>query len=411
MLNDSTRRLAAAQHRDLHQHNLSLVLQALRDRSTSRSEIAQRTGLTLTTVGRLAATLIDLGLLTSSEPTHKGRGRPASRLSLSKTMVCYGIEVTADDITLVELTLAGRSRLLQRRPVPHAPSPEQLADLAAELVNTATRKARASDWRPFGVGLAVPGQVNHRDDLIGVSASLGWRNVPLTVMVSERLTPPLPVVMDSRAHCHALAQSDRLPGARHQTLVHLEVDLTIGAGIVVGGRPQRGSQGYAGNIGHIPLDPHGPSCQCGNAGCLEALAGLRRLAGLAGLSPTPPVPPNTEALPRDLLVDQLVARATSGDPQTLEALRTVGHWLGVGCVGVLHTLDPDVISIGGYPPRLERWLLPHARAAIDDLAQNDYVAAHELVMAPERSGIARGAATMSLHSLLADPLAAPTGAH
>lgn len=405
MLNDTATRFTAAQHRDLHQHNLSLVLHALRDAPASRTTLARRTGLTLTTIGRLVATLLELKFITSMGPSsaHR-RGRPATNVELSRSMVCYGVEITADDVTVVELTLAGEVRLLHRKRVPHAPTPTALADTVAALINAASAEARQAGRRTFGVGLAVPALVNHAEQVIGVSASLGWHDVPLTHEVRRRLTPQLPVTMESRAKCHALAQADRAPWGRRGTLVHLEVDFTIGAGVVVDGVAQLGSRGYAGNIGHVPLDPRGPICECGNAGCLEALAGLRRLADLTGLDPAWTDAETADAPPRDLVLNGLAERARTGDSRTLDALRTAGHWLGVGCVSVLHTLDPDVISIGGYPPHLEQWVLPQVRQTIDDLAQYDYVAAHELVMAPEQAGIARGAATMSLHDLLTHPL-------
>lgn len=398
----SAARFTGAQHRDLHQHNLSLVLHALRQRSATRSALAERTGLTLMTIGRLVSTLTGLGLVTPVEPeARRGPGRPAANLTLSGQIVSYGVEVTADDVTLAELGLAGESRLLRRERVPHAPSPEELVDTIATLVNAAAADASQAGRRVFGLGLALPALVNHEEQVVGVSASLGWHDVPLTRLVHERLSPRLPVTMESRAKCHALAQADRSTWGRRGTLVHLEVDLTIGAGVVVDGEPQRGSRGYAGNVGHVPLDPGGPTCACGNAGCLEALAGLGRLAELAGLDTTVPV---AAAPPRDVLLDRVASRAAAGDSRTLAALQVVGHWLGVGCVNVLHTLDPDVISIGGYPPRLETWLLPHVTETITRMAQYDYAAAHELVMAPDYSGIARGAATLSLYDLLADPL-------
>lgn len=403
----STPPLLGAQHRDLHQYNLSLVLHLLREEPASRAALANRARLTPMTIGRLVGTLIDLGLIVPGiSRSQQGPGRPAGVLTLNRQIVFYGLDITADDITMVELTLAGKSRRLRVESVPHAPSPDQLADLIAALVNTAVEESSDADKRLLGVGIAVPALVNRTDQTVGVSASLGWRDVPLTEMVRARLSSRVPVTMESRSKCHALAQADRPPWGRRGTVAHLEVAFTVGAGIVVDGELHQGSRGYTGNIGHVPLDPRGPRCECGKIGCLEALTGLQRLIELAGLGSA--ASPHTGVLPRDALLDRVAARATAGDTQTMLALQTVGHWLGVGCVNLLHTLDPDVISIGGYPARLEKWMLPHIRHAIDGLAQYDYVAAHELIMAPDESGVARGAATISMGTLLTNPLSTMT---
>lgn len=399
----STPPLLGAQHRDLHQYNLSLVLHLLREEPASRAALANRAGLTPMTIGRLVSTLIDLGLITSGQPRNDQRpGRPAGVLALNNQIVFYGLDVTADDITMVELSFAGTAHTLRAECVPHAPSPDKFADTIAALVSAELEESISAGKRVLGVGIAVPGLVNWSDQTVGVSASLGWRDVPLTEMVRTRLPPQLPVKMESRSKSHALAQADRPPWWRRGTVAHLEVAFTVGAGVVVDGQLHQGSRGYTGNIGHVPLDPRGPLCECGKTGCLEALTGLQRLVALAGFAS----PTSTEAgvLPRDALLDQVAAHARDGDSQTMSALQTVGHWLGVGCVNLLHTLDPDVISIGGYPARLEEWILPHIRAAIDGLAQYDYVAAHQLIMASDESGVARGAATISMSNLLTNPL-------
>lgn len=397
----STPAFVGAQHRDLHEYNLSLVLRLLRDEPASRAALATRSGLTPMTIGRLVSTLIELGLIVPGAARSLQRpGRPAGVLALNSQIVCYGLDITADDITMVELSLAGESHTLWASSLPHAPSPDQLAGVIATAVDKEVRKSGKNGKRVLGVGIAVPALVNRADQTIGVSASLGWRDVPLTEMVQSRLAQQLPVRMESRSKSHALAQADR--AGRRGTVAHLEVSFTVGAGIVVDGTLHQGSRGYTGNIGHVPLDPSGPRCQCGKTGCLEALTGLQRLIELAGLGHPTSTP--TGVLPRAAVLDQLATRADDGDPRTLAALQTAGHWLGVGCVNLLHTLDPDVISIGGYPVRLEHWILPHIRNAIDGLAQYDYVAAHELIMAPDESGVARGAATIVMANVFSRPL-------
>src|SRR5205085_1195506 len=107
-------------------------------------------------------------------------------------------------------------------------------------------------------------------------------------------------------------------------LVYLTGDVGIGAGMIVDGKLLRGSDGFSGEIGHIPVDPNGPQCGCGRHGCLETYIGLTAairavapdLDGMAG------DPEEVAALLRQ--------RAQAGEPRALAGLDDIGRWLGVG---------------------------------------------------------------------------------
>lgn len=252
----------------------------------------------------------------------------------------------------------------------------------------------------IGAGVAVPAFVDTSRRRIVTSSSLGMHDVDLIGMVEERVPERIPVVMDSRSNCRAMTQA---PQPHRGVLAHLEVDATVGAGIVIDGRLSRGARGYAGSVGHIPLDPAGPPCDCGNRGCLEALVGLNRLARLANIAE--PAPTRHHDVWRDTVISTIRERAERSDRATLAALDEVGHWLGVGCVAIIHTFNPDVVTIGGYPP--------HFRTSLDTTIQST---AERMSLVAHRSectigfadsdptSIAVGAATLGLEMFLADPV-------
>jgi glucokinase len=123
----------------------------------------------------------------------------------------------------------------------------------------------------------------------------------------------------------------------------------IGGGHVVNGTLQRGVNGFAGEIGHMVVNPDGPRCTCGRKGCWEVYAsgrGLRMLAsGESG--------------------ESVIERARQGDADAVTVLEAYARWLAIGLSNLANVSDPDVIVIGGgvsvaadfFMPMLRRWFL------------------------------------------------------
>ena len=111
----------------------------------------------------------------------------------------------------------------------------------------------------------------------------------------------------------------------------------IGGGIVADGRLLRGRQGYAGEFGHMTVEPQGRRCGCGRAGCWETVVGLRALLDRAA---DPDDPVRDPALDVDERLAELNRRAELGDTRTLDALAQVAGWLGVGAAMLVNVLNP-----------------------------------------------------------------------
>jgi glucokinase len=154
-------------------------------------------------------------------------------------------------------------------------------------------------------------------------------------------------------------------GSNHMLMI--TVGTGIGGGIVADGRLFRGSHGFAGEIGHVIVDPEGPICGCGNRGCWEQVASGRAIDRLG-----------KEAIdlhPESLLA-QLAGRdrakvngtlvteaARRGDDVARSLLVSVGRRLGQGIAGLVNVLDPDVVVVGGGVVLAADMLLGPARVA------------------------------------------------
>jgi predicted NBD/HSP70 family sugar kinase len=120
-----------------------------------------------------------------------------------------------------------------------------------------------------------------------------------------------------------------------QDFIYLSGEIGIGGAAVLGGRMLTGSHGWAGEIGHVCVDPNGPSCRCGSTGCLEQYAGRRALLEAAGL-------------PSDANPDVLVDAVREGSDVARAALDRAAWGLGVALASVVNVLDIPTIVLGGH---------------------------------------------------------------
>jgi glucokinase len=119
-------------------------------------------------------------------------------------------------------------------------------------------------------------------------------------------------------------------------MVMITLGTGIGAGIVSGGELHRGAHGFAGEPGHMVVDPDGPECVCGRRGCWERYVSGRALARLFA-----------ERSGRTATGEEVVATARSGDPDAVATLDRVAWWFALGVANVVAILDPEIVVVGG----------------------------------------------------------------
>lgn len=181
------------------------------------------------------------------------------------------------------------------------------------------------------VGVGVPGLVDTERGTLRHAVNLGVNgdDLPLRDLLASRLG--VPVVVENDVNVAALAARALVEA---DDVVYLSVGTGLAAGLVIDGRLRRGEHGAAGEIGHLPIDPSGSECGCGQVGCLETIASGR---ALARAWPTPDGPPAAD----------LFAAAADGDVKAI-AVRDRFCW-GVACAvrALGLTIDPERIVLGG----------------------------------------------------------------
>ena len=386
----------------LRRGNLALLVRTLREHGAlSRAQLAVRSGLSKATVSSLVTDLETRGLVHDAGVSAGGQGRPGQLVDLRPDSVCgVGLDVHVGHVGALVTDLAGEV-LYQRKATIDVPmaGPERTLDQLAQL----TTEAVSNIKNAIGVTVSVPGLVDTHAGTVPFSPRLRWRDVAIADGLAARTGLPLDqIVVDNDANLGAMAE---LADLDVTDLVYLTGDYGIGGGVVAGGRLIRGVGGFAGEIGHMAMDPLGPYCSCGRRGCWETQVGLGALLH-ACADPDDPI--RDPALDLDQRMRMIRARAGQQDRRTLDALHQIAIALGLGVSYLVNMLNPAVVVLGGYFAALPEWLVEPIRSQ---------VVAH--VLAPGAGGArvvgsrlgftaaTTGGALASLRRVLEDPTVVP----
>ncbi|MEM7275765.1 MAG: ROK family protein [Actinomycetota bacterium] len=336
--------------------NLSTILRLLHlDGPMSRTSIRHHTGLTRGAVGTLVADLEAMGFVRETTPAPDGTpGRPSPIVRpRARTNATIGIDLMVDSTGVVLQGLGGAVlRSIRRDRAPGRLGADDLVADAVRLVDQ-VRSTADADTRIFGVGIAVPGLVD-RDGRLTLAPNLGLAEIDLGRRF-EAVIHDLPVIVHNEANLGALAESRRGAAAGRDHVLYLSGEVGVGGGIIADGEPLTGRAGFAGEVGHVPVNPDGLLCGCGAVGCWETEVGEPALLTRAGLPPDGGRP----------AVETLLNRAGSGDDATRHALAAHARWLGVGLAGLLNVLDVEAVVLGGLFGRLHPHLAEDLDAELD----------------------------------------------
>jgi glucokinase len=222
-----------------------------------------------------------------------------------------------------------------------------------------------------GVGFGIPCLIDQDRGLAASSVHLPINGVAFADVMAERVG--LPVFMDNDGNLALLAE--QRAGAAHgeRNAVMLTLGTGIAGGIVIGGELYRGSQGAAGELGHMIVWADGPACGpgCRSRGCLEALVSgtalSREALALASRSPASRLG-QALAAGREVSGPLVTELAFDGDGDALALLEELGTWLGIGLVNVVNIFNPDVVVIGGGVIAAGELILAPARRVLAERA-------------------------------------------
>jgi glucokinase len=224
---------------------------------------------------------------------------------------------------------------------------QRILGIVADLASEARTRGLALE----AVGVGVPGLVDAERGILRTSAGAhlaDLHEVPLGGLISARTG--VPVFVDNDVNALALGEWTFGLGRGAASCVVVAVGSALGAGIIVEGRLVRGRNGYAGELGHVPIDLDGPVCPCGARGCLGSYVGGEYLAAEArrrGGSEPSSLVAMAGGEPGAITTEMVFAAAAAGDGLAGSLVERACRALGAGLAVVVNTLDPEVLVVTG----------------------------------------------------------------
>jgi len=327
--------------------NRSIVLNLVRARQPiSRADLARAMDVRRGAVTLIVNDLLREGLIFEGATGETVRGRKPTFLYIdSRRRAVVAADIRASETFVMLADLLGT-------PMTGAISFPTIRDPKKQVQALAARvKALLADHPEVdaceGMGVVVPGMVEHSTMRVLHAPTLGWRNVDLREGLAA--ATGLPVQIENSGRACALAQAWAMRedlGGLAGDLVFVSISDGVGVGVMIHGEVLRGRHNIAGEFGHVPLSLDGPRCSCGSNGCWEAYvsnpATLARYFGRPSdhRGPTP-------AEQRHFTVEDLIARVRARDAKASAALDSTARYLGLGLASVINVLDPARVYVGG----------------------------------------------------------------
>lgn len=279
---------------------------------------------------------------------------------------------------------------------------EKTLDELAAAIAAAAGRARELGHDIAGITVGIPGMVETAPGVLRHAPNVGWREVRVADELATRFGGPgIPIRVDNDANLSALAEYTMGASAGTPDLVYVTGETGVGGGVISDGVLLRGTEGYGGEIGHMPIGDPAHPCGCGKLGCWETSVGLAALLREVADPADSVTDPSVDL---EVRLTEIRRRASLGDGRTLRGLQAVGTSLGLGAAILVNLFNPRVIALGGYFAVLGEFLLPAMEAELD-----------KRVVAPARGGCrielsalgftaaCRGGAHVALEAVLTDP--------
>ncbi len=264
-------------------------------------------------------------------------------------MTYIGIDIGGTNLKAGLVNEAGQILTLQKMKIAQIDNQEKLARTMVSMIQNLTAAANISLDEIASVGVGVPGAVEIRSGSILYTCNLPLRNVPLRRLFHRYLR--LPLYIENDANCAAVAEYYVGAGRNSKRFVTITLGTGIGGGIIHNGKIFHGSNGMAGEVGHMCIVADGELCPCGRRGCWEQYASASALKRLTQQA--------LERNPHSILA-QVVAEnggevsgrsafiaARQGDPVGQRVCDMYIRYLSIGITNLINIFQPDTLAIGG----------------------------------------------------------------
>jgi len=319
----------------------------------TRAELANLTGMARSTVALRVDELMKLRLISAVDDAISTGGRPSSQFALNPSARVVGAaDLGATHATVAITDLNGVTLVDHHGPLDITAGPDAVLTWLVEIIRKLLADINRDPSELAAIGIGLPGPVEHSTGRpTNPPIMPGWDRFDVPGWVQQHLA--VPVLVDNDVNILAIGeQAYSWPECKD--LIFVKVATGIGSGVISGGLLQRGSQGVAGDLGHVQI-PRGAGtpCHCGNRGCLEAMASGPAIARQL----------------RDAGIDvqtgsDIVELVKRGNVDAIQAVRQAGRDIGEVLTSWVSLINPSVIAIGGGMAQAGEHLLAGVREVV-----------------------------------------------
>jgi glucokinase-like ROK family protein len=337
------------------------------DRSVARSELTEALGVSRSKISLAVGRLLEAGLLVEDGLAESEGGRRSSLLRIPRAAgLIAAVDLGATSIDVALSTLGSELVAHRGEPADVKEGPKAVLGRVKDLLSELLEEQGASRHDVRAIGVGVPGPVEQASGLLRSPPIMpGWDRFPIRDAFAGEYAAP--VFVDNDVNVMALGEHWGGVGKGVDNLLFIKIGTGVGGGIIADRSLYRGTQGCAGDIGHICVDPDGPVCSCGNRGCLEAMAAAPAIALKAERCARDGVSPRLSGVLEErgeLSAKDVGEAASVGDYHALEIIRESGRLVGQALATLVSTLNPSLIVIGGGVANIGHSLLAEIRSTV-----------------------------------------------
>lgn len=332
----------AASQAGIAETNRSRIMRHLyRNGVSSRAQIATALGLTPAAITKITAQLIEAHAIEETGDLDGKKNRRSIGLALDTAHFhVIGVKFARSLVQIGVFDLTGNQSSLTTLPYV---SNDTIGETIA-TVHSTIEQLLHDDPTIVAIGMAVPGPYLRNNGHTAVVSSMqGWRAINFIDEFANSFTVPVFIEQDARAG--VLANSLFDPNSNGEpNLAYYLVGEGIGLGVIDHGRIINGALGTATEIGHVSIDVNGKPCDCGNIGCLECYCSTPAIHQM--LIDNGTIVNGADSMSHTEACRALFALAHHGDEAALAMIRTIGTYIGYGCLIIFNTFNPHTIVIG-----------------------------------------------------------------
>lgn len=355
----------AANQQLIKESNLTLIFNLINQHEpVSRAELAHMTKLSPTTVSSLTEELIHNNIIieTGVGTTYTSGRKPILLEVNPDGGYVVSVEMVEDGFNCFVYNLKCKEIDGTRLNVNDY---SMIGDKIIEQTYSLLEKNKINEEKLFGICIGIPGSIDYENNRVITSTVIPIdESNDFYYRIKERFSD-IPVLIANESSFSAYAEKEFGVPGNINNLIFIDINIGIGAGIILDGKIFNGSFGQAGEIGHISVDINGPKCKCGNNGCLEVIASVPAILQKVVFA----VMSGRDTVIKDIVgndinkisMDVVKQAIDQQDEMVMEVIDDIARKLSYGINNVINLFNPEVIVIGGEVVKLGDLLLEKIR--------------------------------------------------